>query len=54
MYCIELVKLYPLSSNYKMMNKINLGTKFEHLCSMVFVNVLEFVRQVRSFGYAYY
>jgi len=30
------------------MNKINLGTKFEYMCSMVFVDVLEFVRQVMS------
>lgn len=53
-YCVEFAKLHPLSSNYKMMNKINFGTKFEYLCSAVFVDVLEFVRQVRSFGYAYY
>lgn len=37
-----------------MMNKINLGTKFDHMCSVVFVDVLEFVREVMSFGYAYY
>lgn len=48
MYRIEFAKLHPLSSNYKMMNKINLGTKLEHLCSVVFVDVVEFVRQVMS------